>query len=48
MKNYAITSYNYQMELVKTFKKDWKEMEDASAPMPDPPDFEPPLVTFAK
>ena len=48
LKNVAIKQYNIQMELVKTFKKDWKEMEDASAPMPDPPDYEPSPMTFEK
>jgi hypothetical protein len=48
MKNAAIKNYNIQMELVKTFKKDWKEMQDASAPMPDPPDYEPPVMTIKK
>lgn len=48
IKNYVIKSYNYQVELVKTFKKDWKEMEDASAPMPNPPEWEPKLMTIAK
>ena len=48
LKNAAIKNYNIQMELVKTFKKDWKEMQDASAPMPDPPDYEPPQMTIKK
>ena len=48
MKNAAIKNYNIQMELVKTFKKDWKEMQDASDTMPDQPDYEQPVMTIKK